>query len=433
MSDLSKKIEDKKAIVGVVGLGYVGLPLLIMTAKKGFRGIGFDIKEERVKMVNSGKSYIEDAKEEELEELVKKKKIRATSDFDEIKECDIVLICVPTPLDKNKVPDLRYVIATSNEIKKRLRKGQLIILKSTSFPETTEKVLLPLLSESGLKVGQDFYLAFAPERIDPGNRRFTVENIPVVVGGVTPECTRLACKFYDKCGIKTFAVSSPRVAEMTKLLENVFRNVNIALVNEMALLCERMGIDIWEVIEAAGTKPFGFMKFYPGPGVGGHCIPIDPYYLLWKAQEYDFHTSFIELSARINDSMPYHVVQLVMDALSENGICPRDAKVLVLGVAFKRDVKDKRDSPALKVIQLLKEKVKKVYYNDPYITDLENENYVVLTEENLRNVDCVVITTDHSLYDYKWIVENSKIIVDTRNATKGINAEKIYKLGCGKI
>lgn len=433
--NLYEKIRTKKTTIGVIGLGYVGLPLCVHFAKKGFKVIGFDIKKERVDLVNKGKSYIQDVDESELNELVSLQKIMATCDYDKIKECDVIQICVPTPVSANKDPIISYVVNTVEAISPRLRREQLIILKSTTAPETTEKIVLPILERSGLKVGKDFYLAFSPERIDPGNKKFTVANTPTVVGGVTPTCTKLTKSLYESIIDKVVPVSSPKVAEMTKLLENTFRNVNIALVNEFAQLCERMEIDIWEVIDAAATKPFGFMPFYPGPGVGGHCIPIDPYYLAWKAREYDFHTNFIELAAETNENMPYYVVNKVMEALSKQGICPSRATVLVLGVTFKRDVKDLRDSPALKIIRIMDRKIGRIIYNDPYIDRIEVNDHAYtstpLTEELLQNIDGVLIITDHTVYDYGWIVAESKLIIDTRNATKNVksNRKKIIKLG----
>lgn len=431
---LEQKIKSKQAKIGIVGLGYVGLPLALNSAQKGFNTLGFDIKLSRVKLVNQGKSYIEDAPGKELAKVVKSKKLSATSDYNRVSECDIVQICVPTPVNLNKEPDISYILATSKEILTRLRKNQLIILKSTTFPETTSKVVLPILNQSKLKVGKDFFLAFSPERIDPGNKEFTVSNTATVVGGITPECTRLATLFYKSILDKVVSVSSASAAEMTKLLENTFRNVNIALVNELAQLCERMKVNIWEVIDAASTKPYGFMPFYPGPGVGGHCIPIDPYYLSWKAREYDFHTSFIELSAKVNEDMPYYVVNKTIDALSSDGVCPSKANVVILGVAFKKDIDDLRDSPVLKVIEFLVNKVGKLQYNDPHINNIEvnglKYNSIPLTPALMAKTDCILITTDHSAYDYKWIIKHAKLIVDTRNATKNLKGDNIVKLGC---
>jgi len=432
---LKDLIVKRKIKTGVIGLGYVGLPLAVEIANKGLKVIGIDIDRKRVKQINKGISVISDVPSSVLKPLVKTKKIQATSDSRRLKDCDVILICVPTPVNINKEPDLGPVIKSTKEIKKHLRKGQLIILKSTTYPETTEKVILPILSESGLKVGRDFYLAFCPERIDPGNKRFGVVNTPTVIGGVTKKCTMLATLFYKQFVKNVHPVSSPKVAEMTKLLENTFRNVNIALVNEFAQLCERMGdINIWEVIEAAKTKPFGFMPFYPGPGVGGHCIPIDPYYLSWKAREYDFHTVFIELSARVNEEMPYFTVNKTIESLSHAGVCPNKAKVLLLGMAFKKDISDLRDSPAIKVYQIIKPKVRLVRYNDPYVPVVLIENKkihsVKLTKKELKKYDAVVILTDHSVYDYDFIVKNSRLIIDTPNAIKK-RTRKVKKLGAG--
>jgi UDP-N-acetyl-D-glucosamine dehydrogenase len=432
---LKTLIKRKKIKVGIIGLGYVGLPLAVETADKGAEVIGFDINKKRVAQVNNGISTINDVESSVLRKLTKNKKIKATTDLKQLKACDIILICVPTPVDENKEPDLKPVINSTREIAKTLRKGQLVILKSTTYPETTEKVILPILSETGLKVGQDFYLAFCPERIDPGNKRFGVVNTPTVIGGVTKKCTELATLFYSQFVSEVYPVSSPRAAEMTKILENTFRNVNIALVNEFAQLCERMGgIDIWEVIEAAKSKPFGYMPFYPGPGVGGHCIPIDPYYLSWKAREYDFHTVFIELSARINEDMPYFVVSKIINALSKSGVCPSKAKVLLLGMAFKKDISDLRNSPAIKVYKIIKPRVRLVKYNDLHVPEMLIDNTKIqsvrLTSKELKKYDAAVILTDHSAYNYNFIIKNSQLIIDTRNAIKKKN-KKVIKLGVG--
>lgn len=432
---LNTLIKRKKIKVGVIGLGYVGLPLTVEIANKGAKVIGFDINKKRVAQINNGISAINDVASSELRKFTQNKKIEATTDFRQLKLCDIILICVPTPVDENKEPDLKPVINSTEEIAKTLRKEQLIILKSTTYPETTEKVVLPILRKSGLKVGRDFYLAFCPERIDPGNKRFGVVNTPTVIGGVTKKCTELATLFYTQFVSEVYPVSSPRAAEMTKLLENTFRNVNIALVNEFAQLCERMGgIDIWEVIEAAKSKPFGYMPFYPGPGVGGHCIPIDPYYLSWKAREYDFHTVFIELSARINEDMPYFVVSKIINALSKSGVCPSKAKVLLLGMAFKKDISDLRDSPAIKVYKIIKPRIGLIRYNDPYVTEMLIDNKKIksvrLTSKELKKYDVAVILTDHSVYSYDFVIKHSRLIVDTRNAIKKKNP-KVKKLGVG--
>ncbi|MCX7994608.1 MAG: nucleotide sugar dehydrogenase [candidate division WOR-3 bacterium] len=432
---LKKLIKTKKAKVGIIGMGYVGLPLALELCRCGFKTIGIDIDKERVDKINSGISFIDDVPEEELAKFVKQKMIRATTDYRILKDVDIIMICVPTPVNVNKEPDLNPIINSSENIAKILRKDHLVILKSTTFPETTEKIVLPILERSGLKVGRDFYLAFCPERIDPGNKKFGIANTPAVVGGITKKCTEITAEFYKKFVNQVVPVSSARTAEMTKLLENTFRNVNIALVNEFAQLCERMGnINIWEVIEAAKTKPFGFMPFYPGPGVGGHCIPVDPYYLSYKAREYDFHTVFIELSARINEEMPYFVVNKTIEELSKSGVCPAKAKVLLLGMAFKKDISDLRDSPAIRVYQIIKDKVAKLEYNDPHVPYFEHNGKriksVKLNFQRLKEYDAVVILTDHSAYDYNKILKYSKLIIDTRNAIKKEN-KKVKKLGCG--
>ncbi len=430
---LRQLVTKGKIKVGIIGLGYVGLPLAVEIALKGFAVIGIDVNKKRVREVNKGNSFISDVDSSELKNLVQKKKIKATDDYRQLKLCDVILICVPTPVDENKEPNLDLVISSTQEIKKTLRKGQLVILKSTTYPETTEKVILPILNETGLTVGRDFYLAFCPERIDPGNKKYGVANTPTVIGGVTKKCTEVATLFYRQFVNIVYPVSSPRAAEMTKLLENTFRNVNIALVNEFAQLCERMGhINIWEVIEAAKTKPFGFMPFYPGPGVGGHCIPIDPYYLSWKAREYDFHTVFIELSARINEEMPYFVVNKTVNALSASGVCPSKAKVLLLGMAFKKDISDLRDSPALKVYQIITPRVALASYNDPHVPEISIDNKkiksVKLTSRELKKYDAAVILTDHSAYDYDYILKHSRLVVDTKNAIKK-KYKKVKKLG----
>ncbi len=426
-------IKKKRTKVGVIGLGYVGLPLATEIARKGFDVIGIDIDKKRVSEINRGNSFISDVESAELKKLVQHGRIKATTEYRQLKFCDVILICVPTPVNVNKEPNLQPVYDSTREIKKILRKGHLVILKSTTYPETTERVILPILNTSGLKVGKDYYLAFCPERIDPGNKKYSVINTPTVIGGVTKKCTEVATAFYKQFVNEVYRVSSPRAAEMTKLLENTFRNVNIALVNEFAQLCERMGkINIWEVIDAAKTKPFGFMPFYPGPGVGGHCIPIDPYYLSWKAREYDFHTVFIELSARINEEMPYFVTNKTINALSNIGTCPSKAKVLLLGMAFKRDISDLRDSPALKVYQIMKPKVALIDYNDPHASEIwiddEKIKSVRLTSQALKKYDAVVILTDHSSYDYDLIIKHSRLIVDTRNAIKQRH-QKVKKLG----
>jgi UDP-N-acetyl-D-glucosamine dehydrogenase len=439
MSDSNREailraIKARKCKLGVMGLGYVGLPICTAYAEEGFSVLGFDIDKKRIDLVNSGVSFIADVDEGVLSTLVKSGRISATSDFERLGECDAVMVCVPTPFTDNKEPDISYILDASNTLARRLKKGQIVVLRSTTFPETTEAVMLPLLEKSGLKVGRDFWLAFAPERVDPGNKRYGTRNTPVVVGGVTPECTEVAKTLFEACCDFVVPVSNPRVAEMSKLLENIFRSVNIALVNELARLCDRMGnINIWEVIDAASTKPFGFMPFYPGPGIGGHCILVDPYYLSWKARGYDFHTNFIELAAETNEEMPYYVVGKVIEGLSDAGVVPSKAKVLVLGAAFKRDISDIRNSPAIKVIELLHSKVGEISYNDPYVESLtigsKAFKSVETTDAFIRSVDCVVIATDHTSYDYARIAKAAKMIVDTRNAMKGMRGANIITLG----
>ncbi len=432
--ELKEKILKKKAVVGIIGLGYVGLPLAIAIGETGFKVIGIDIDKKKIDKINKGESYLEDVKSDEIKKLIKKGFLKAYNTYEKIKECDVINITVPTPFTPTKDPDISYIIDAGKEISKRMRKGQLIILRSTTYPETTEKVLKPLLDKSGLKIGKDYFLSFAPERIDPGNKIWTIKNTPVVVGGVTEKCTYLTKIFYEKIVNNVFPVSSPQVAEMAKLLENIFRSVNIALVNELTLLCERMGnINVWEVISAAATKPFGFMPFYPGPGIGGHCILVDPYYLSWKAREYDFHLNFIELAAETNEYMPFFVVNKLFDILGQNKIKIKDAEILILGAAFKKDVSDTRNSPAIKIISLLEGKVKKIYYNDPYVPILKvnKKEYrsVKLNKNLLKKINCVLIVTNHSIYDYNWLLENAQIIFDTRNAIKKKD-KKVYLLGC---
>ncbi|RLA97032.1 MAG: UDP-N-acetyl-D-glucosamine dehydrogenase [Deltaproteobacteria bacterium] len=423
---LYEKIVNRKAKVGVIGLGYVGLPLAVEKAKAGYEVLGFDIQPQKVEMVNRGENYIGDVVDEELKELVEKGKLAATPDFDRISECDVVAICVPTPIDEHKVPDLSYVESTAKEIAKRLHRDMLVVLESTTYPGTTEEVVLPILEGTGFKVGKDFFLAFSPERVDPGNKKFKTKNTPKVVGGVTPECTKHARALYENVlEAPVFTVSSPKAAEMTKILENTFRIVNIALINEMAIVASRMGINIWEVIEAAATKPFGFMPFYPGPGVGGHCIPIDPFYLTYKAREYDWHTRLIELAGEINDFMPEYVVQRLQDILNERGKPLKDSTILVLGVTYKGDVADLRESPALKVIENLVEKHAKVLFFDPLIESFTHKGKeykrVDLTEDLLKNIDGVVITTAHTKgVDYEFVLKHVPFVYDTKNITKNI-------------
>ena len=435
MPSLKNKIENRTAKVAVIGLGYIGLPLAVEKAKAGFSVIGIDRKKERVDMVNQAKNYIPDIIDAELEGVVKTGGLKATQNFEVISEMDVICICVPTPLTKNKEPDIQYIQSVTEVLIHHLHKEQLIILESTTYPGTTEEVILPRLEKTGLRVGRDIYLAYSPERIDPGNKKYRLKNTPKVVGGVTERCTQLARTFYEQLiEEKVYSVSSPRAAEMEKLLENVFRSVNIALVNEMALLCNRMGIDIWEVIEAAKTKPYGFMPFYPGPGLGGHCIPIDPFYLAWRAKEYDFNTRFIELAAEINERMPHYVVNRVSKVLNEKKRCLNGAKILILGVSYKRDIGDLRESPVLKIIKLLEEEKADVDYHDPYIPNFffQHRRYesVKLSKSAIKGADIVLIATDHGSYDYGEIVEEANLIFDTRNATRNVarGRDKIHLL-----
>ena len=440
--ELERKIEGQEARVCVMGLGYVGLPLAVEFARLGFRVIGLDPNEQRVASIQRGESYIQDVSSADVAEVTRTGLLAATSDPEILKEMDVIFICVPTPFTKTKTPDLSYVVAASEEIAQRLRPGQLIILQSTTYPGTTEEDVLPILESSGLKAGGDFHLAFSPERVNPGDRRYDVTNTPKVVGGVSPRCAELAQLVLQKLMPEVHIVSSPRAAEMTKLLENIFRSVNIALINELAKLSERMGIDIWEVIEAASTKPFGFMPFYPGPGVGGHCVPVDPYYLFWKSREYDFYPRFIELAAELNQGMPYHVLSKISEALNSRGKTLQQAKVLILGVSFKPDVDDARNAPAQRVIELLLSGGARVSYNDPYIDHFSVGKDVFypeeqtltstpLTEELLRSQDCVVIVAGHRAYDYQWIVDQAPTVVDTMNATRGVKSKggMIFKVG----
>ncbi|HEX7712416.1 MAG TPA: nucleotide sugar dehydrogenase [Bacillota bacterium] len=427
---LKEKIQQKKACVGVVGLGYVGLPLAVEKGKVGFTVIGFDQNLKKIDQINKGQNYIKDVKDEELKALVAQGKLTATSDFTKLRDADVIIICVPTPLTVTRDPDISYIVNVTNEIAKYIRKGQLITLESTTYPGTTSEVILPKLEAAGLKVGVDFFLAFSPERVDPGNKRYSTKNTNKVVGGITPACLEIAKTFYEQTIIKVIPVSSTEVAELTKVFENTYRAVNIALVNEMMLLCDRMGIDVWEVVDAAATKPFGIQTFYPGPGVGGHCIPIDPFYLTWKAREYDFHTRFIELAGEINIEASYHVVEKITEALGRFKKSLNGARVLVLGVAYKKDIEDFRESPALKVIDLLLKEKAEVIYHDPFVPELPSHppytwtmRNTALDEAILKKVDCVAILTDHSDIDYESIVKKAQVVVDARNATKGLSSE----------
>ncbi len=446
---LGDKLENKEAVVCVVGLGYVGLPIAVSYAGKGYRTCGIDLDIERVLKLNSGISCIQDVATADVKKAIDENLFEAFDHFSPVAESDVVFICVPTPVTAHKDPDTSYITSATKSISPHLRAGQLVILKSTTFPNTTEDLVLPILEESakknGLVVGQDYALAFSPERVDPGNQQFHTENTPIVVGGVTTACTEVAALAVSKIVGDVHKVSSPRVAEMSKLLENIFRSVNIALANELARLCDRMGdLSMWEVVEAAKSKPFGFMPFYPGPGLGGHCIPIDPYYLSWLARKYDFETSFITLSARVNEEMPFYVAGAVMRAIASQPVALEDAKVLILGVAFKRDVDDTRHSPALRICEILRDGgVEHLAYSDPYVPEMRVDSSngaevyrsIDLTEETVREHDVVVIVTDHSAIPYEMIVANASHIVDTRNALKNVphDPQKVSLLGSGRF
>jgi len=432
---LLTKIKNKTAVLGVIGLGYVGLPLAVEKAKAGYKTIGFDMQEKKVHMVNKGQNYIKDIIDSDLKEMLDKGLLHATTDYSFVKDVDTICICVPTPLDIYQQPDLSYVKSSTENIAKYLHPGMLIVLESTTYPGTTEELVKPILEkESGLKCGQDFFLAFSPERIDPGNPWYKMRNTPKIVGGVTPDCTEVAsCLYSNIIQGKVYTVSSPKVAEMEKVYENIFRYTNIALANEMSILCHKMGIDFWEVIEAAKTKPYGFMPFYPGPGIGGHCIPLDPFYLTWKAREYNYHTRLIELAGEINKYMPEYVVERIVKILSRkykkslNG-----AKILLLGVAYKKDIDDLRESPALEIIKKLEQEGAIVSYYDPYIPKFINngKEYKSLKELTVREIkekDIIIITTAHSKVDYDMVAKNAKAIFDTRNAIK-LDGEKVEKL-----
>jgi UDP-N-acetyl-D-glucosamine dehydrogenase len=433
---LIQKILQKKAVVGIIGMGYVGLPLVLRFCEEGFRILGFDVDSKKVATLKKGRSYLKSIPSSRISQFVRSGHLDVIDDFSHLAEPDCILICVPTPLTEKMEPDLQYIEKTAESIRENLRKGQLIILESTSYPGTTEELILPKLESTGLKVGKDIFLAYSPEREDPGNKRFTTHQIPKVVAGVTPSCQKIAISLYRQIIQKVVPVSSPRVAELTKLLENIYRSVNIALVNELKMLADRMGIDIWEVIEAASTKPFGFSPFYPGPGMGGHCIPIDPFYLSWKAKEYDFTTKFIQLAGEINVSIPYYVVSKILDALNEREKSIKGAKILILGVAYKKDVDDARESPALAIMDLLRKKGATIFYHDPYIPSLppfRKYHFKLksspLTEKLLRRIDAAVVVTDHSQIDYSWVVKHAPFIIDTRNVTKNIKGweKKIIK------
>ena len=427
---LEEKIRSRRARVGIVGLGYVGLPLAVEFAKAGFSVTGIDISEEKTRRVNAGDSYVGDIPSSTLAPLVESGKLRATTDFSAVLELDTINICVPTPLRKTKDPDMSFIVSSCQEIAHYFHAGMLVILESTTYPGTTDEVVLPMLTKSGLQVGQDFFLCFSPERVDPGNPQYQTANIPKVVGGCTNMCTQMGQLFYSQALQTVVPVSSTQVAEMVKLLENTFRMINIGLVNEMALMCDRIGINVWEVIDAAATKPFGFMPFYPGPGLGGHCIPIDPFYLSWKTKQAGIEARFIELAGYINGQMPHFVVDKVQNALNDAGKPVKGSRILVMGVSYKRDIEDMRESPALDVMLLLKKRGGIISYCDPHVpvVHLDGLSLESVALESAADADCVVIVTDHRVFDYRLLVEKAALIVDTRNALKGVSASKIVRL-----
>lgn len=425
--DLKQKLMNKTAKLGVVGLGYVGLPLAVEKAKAGFHVVGFDVQKDKIEMVNAGHNYIGDVVNEDLQNIVEQGLLRATEDFDEVALCDCVCICVPTPLDEHQQPDISYVKSSTESIVPYMHKDMLVVLESTTYPGTTEELLKPILESSGLKCGKDFYLAFSPERVDPGNLIYKTQNTPKVVGGITPKCTDIAATLYE-CVLDApvHRVSSPAVAEMEKILENTYRNVNIGLINELSILCDRMGISIWEVVDAAKTKPYGFQAFYPGPGLGGHCIPLDPYYLSWKAREYGFHTSMIESSMMVNDRMPEYCVDRAAKLLNRRSrIAMNGAKVLVLGVAYKQNIDDYRESPAIRVIENLEKEGADVVFYDPYVPEIREHGVVIkgekaLTQDLLESADLVMVTTAHTNIDYAFVQKHAKLVFDTKNAMKAV-------------
>lgn len=436
MAGIEKRIKNKTAVVGVLGLGYVGLPLVREFVNAGMKVKGFDIDSQKIRVLNSGRSIIKHIPHSTVKKMVDSGLFKATDDMKQLRTVDAVLVCVPTPLTSNREPDMQYVISSSETIAKYLRKGQLISFESTTYPGTTRELVAPILEAGGLKAGKDFYLAYSPEREDPGNKNFSTRTIPKVVGGYSRKCREFATQLYAHAIEKMVPVSSLEAAEACKIMENVYRCINIAMVNELKMVFDRMGIDVWEVIRAASTKPFGFSPFYPGPGLGGHCIPIDPFYLTWKARQYGIPTRFIELAGEVNTNMPHYVVEKVMDALNEHKKSLKGSKVLVLGLAYKKDIDDVRESPSIELIELLCDRGAKVDYNDPYIPKTHRQRQhdlkmasKKLSAKMLAGYDCVLISTDHSEYDYKWIVKNSKLVVDTRNAAAGVRAgrNKIVK------
>jgi len=436
-NDLIAKIQAHEARVGIVGLGYVGLPLVLRFGEEHFPVLGFDVDPVKVRKLQAGESYIRHIPAERLRVLIKEQRFEPTTDFQRLAEADCIIICVPTPLTPKKDPDLQYIENTTDAISRTLRKGQLVCLESTTYPGTTEEILLERFRATGLEAGSDYFLIFSPEREDPGNPKYSTRTIPKVVGGITPDCLEVGTTLYGQVIDRVVPVSSTRAAELVKLLENIYRCVNIALVNELKLLGDRMNIDVWEVIDAASTKPFGFTPFYPGPGLGGHCIPIDPFYLSWKAKEYDFSTRFIQLAGEVNTFIPHYVVERIGKVLNDRSCSIRDSKILILGVAYKKDVDDVRESPALEIMEILQAKGALLSYSDPYIPrlhkmrayDFSHMSSLPLNEDVLKSQDLVLITTDHSSIDYQWVVDHASTIVDTRNATRRVTRgrEKIVK------
>lgn len=421
-AQLLERLTQRDALVGVIGMGYVGLPLAVEFAEVGYTVLGYDVSESKVQRLNSGDSYIPDIPTERMAPLVTAGKLRATTDKQELAQVDVISICVPTPLRKTKDPDMSYVIQAVEDVAEIAHAGMLVVLESTTYPGTTQELIAPKLTEKGFTVGEDIFVAFSPERIDPGNTTYMVRNTPKVIGGMTPACNEVAKAYYSAAVDTVISVSSPTTAEMVKLLENTFRAVNIGMVNEMALMCDKLGIDVWEVIEAAATKPFGFMPFYPGPGLGGHCIPVDPHYLSWKLKTLNYNARFIELASEINTSMPFYVLDKIVNALNDDAKAVRGARVVVLGVAYKRDVDDVRESPALDVIELLREKGADVVYHDPFVpsirlTDGNTMQTTAYDDTLLDTADCVVVLTDHSDFDYQHILDHAKLVIDTRHAT----------------
>ncbi|HEX8798468.1 MAG TPA: nucleotide sugar dehydrogenase [Terriglobales bacterium] len=428
---LKDKIEWKTARVGIVGLGYVGLPLAVEFAKAGFHVTGIDLQQSRVDRLMQGESYVQDVPSGEVSKLVKDRRLDATTDFSIVRELDTINICVPTPLRKTKDPDMSYIVSAADEIAKYFHSGLLVILESTTYPGTTDELLLPTFEKHGVKVGEDFFLCFSPERVDPGNPIYQTSNTPKVVGGITPACTEMGKLFFSQALEKVVPVSNTRVAEMVKLLENTFRMINIGLVNEMALMCDGMDINVWEVIDAAATKPFGFMPFYPGPGLGGHCIPIDPFYLSWKSKQSGIEARFIDLAGNINGNMPHFVVAKIQNALNNHGKAVKGASIHIFGIAYKRNIDDMRESPALDVILLLKKLGAEVSYSDPYVPEVNLDSIDLRSQDALswaKKADCCVIITDHSNFDYKGLVDSASLIVDTRNALRGFESDKIVRL-----